>query len=98
LHPSGKFLYASNRSDDSIAMFGIDAATGQLTNLGFQREDLSFPRFFAIDPTGQWMVVASQDSAQILMHAIDQQTGMLTVSGEPIDVPLEPTFVGTLVP
>jgi 6-phosphogluconolactonase len=96
LHPSGKFLYASNRSDDSVAMFSIDQTTGKLTNLGYQREMLVFPRFFAIDPTGQWMVIASQDSAEILLHSIDQELGTLSVVGEPISVPPKPTFVGFL--
>jgi len=94
VHKSGKFLYASNRSDDSVAIFSIDQTTGQLTNVGFQREQLAFPRFFAIDPTGNWMVIASQDSAEILMHSIDQELGTLTVVGEPISVAPEPTFVG----
>ena len=94
VHKSGKFLYASNRSDDSVAMFSIDQATGKLTNIGYQREMLAFPRFFAMDPTGQWMVIASQDSAEILLHSIDQDTGLLTVVGSPIGVAPEPTFVG----
>jgi len=96
VHPSGKFLYASNRSDDSIAMFRLDPVTGKLTNIGYQRESLQFPRFFAVDPSGQWMVVASQDSAQILMHRIDQVTGLLEIAGTALSVPQEPTFVGFL--
>jgi 6-phosphogluconolactonase len=96
VHPSGKFLYASNRSDDSVAMFRLDAATGKLTNIGYQRQSLQFPRFFAIDPSGRWLVIASQDSAEILMHRIDQDTGLLEVVGSPLSVPAKPTFVGFL--
>ncbi len=94
VHESGKFLYASNRQDDSVAIFSIDQTSGKLTNVGYQREMLDFPRFFAIDPTGQWMVIASQNSAEILMHSIDQETGTLSVVGDPISVAAEPTFVG----
>jgi 6-phosphogluconolactonase len=96
VHQSGKFLYASNRSDDSVVMFKLDPLTGKLENLGYQRENLQFPRFFAIDPTGQLMVIASQDSAEVLVHRIDQNSGLLTAIGSAISVPPEPTFVGLL--
>lgn len=96
VHPSGKFLYASNRSDDSIAMFRIAEGTGKLESLGYQREMLQFPRFFAIDPSGTLMIIASQDSAEVLAHRIDTATGLLQKLGEPLSVPPEPTFVGLL--
>jgi 6-phosphogluconolactonase len=96
VHKSGKFLYTSNRQDDSIAIFTIDEVTGRLTNVGYQREMLTFPRFFGIDPTGELMIIASQDTAQILVHRIDQQTGLLSVIGPPLNVPPMPTFVGLL--
>jgi 6-phosphogluconolactonase len=96
VHPSGKFLYASNRSDDSIAMFRIAEGTGKLESLGYQRDMLQFPRFFAIDPTGKLMVIASQHSAEVLPHSIDTDTGLLKKLGAPLSVPPEPTFVGLL--
>lgn len=96
LHRSGKFLYASNRNDDSIAMFAVDPDTGRLTSLGYQRQSLDFPRFFALDSSGEWLVVSSQNSAEILLHRIDPQLGTLTVTGTPIAVPPRPTFVGFL--
>jgi 6-phosphogluconolactonase len=96
VHPSGKLLYASNRRDDSVAIFKLDPVTGKLENVGYQREQLSSPRFFALDPTGQLMAIASQDGAEVLMHRIDTETGLLQVIGSPISVPPEPTFVGFL--
>jgi len=96
VHESGKFLYASNRDDNSVAVFNIDPVTGSLTSVAEQRDMLNFPRLFAIDPTGQLMVVGSQHGNTVLVHRIDQQTGALSVVGTPVSVPPEPTFVGIL--
>src|SRR5262249_58936488 len=52
VHPSGKFLYGSNRGHDSIAVFGIDPKTGALTPAGHQSDKIKTPRNFGIDPTG----------------------------------------------
>ena len=52
VHPTGKFLYGSNRGHDSIAIFAIDPTTGKLTAVGFEPTQGKNPRNFAIDPTG----------------------------------------------
>ena len=52
VHPSGKYVYGSNRGHDSIAMFSVDAATGRLTAMGHEPTQGHTPRNFSIDPTG----------------------------------------------
>ena len=77
VHPSGKFLYGSNRGHDSIAMFSIDERSGRLTPLGHQPSGGKTPRNFAIDPTGAFLLAANQASDVITVHRIDPQTGRL---------------------
>jgi 6-phosphogluconolactonase len=97
VHPSGKFLFASNRGDNSVATFTIDAGSGRLTRIGFQRDMISTPWWFAIEPTGQWMLVASDRTASVSVHRIDQTTGMLQRVGAPVTVAMRPTYVGVLI-
>ena len=87
VHPSGKFVYSSNRGHNSIALFRIDPAQGTLTFAGAQDTGGRTPRNFAIDPTGQYLLVGNQDSDSIVVFRIDQKTGQLEPVGDPIDVP-----------
>jgi 6-phosphogluconolactonase len=87
VHPSGKFLYGSNRGHDSIAIFSIDAKTGKLTAIGHQAKGIKMPRNFAIDPTGKFLLVANQDSDSIIVFRIDQKTGELKPTGTVVEVP-----------
>src|SRR5258708_6225694 len=82
IHPSGKFLYTSNRGDDSIAVFTINRATGKLTFLQRISSGGNAPRNFAIDPTGARLLVANQDSGNIVEYRIDPATGRLKPVGE----------------
>jgi 6-phosphogluconolactonase len=95
VHPSGKFLYASNRGDDSIAVFSIDSATGALKLVEVVRTKGKRPRNFALDATGSWLLVANQESDNIVAFRIDRATGRLTATGEPVHVgsPACVTFV-----
>jgi len=79
--PDGKFLYASNRGHDSLAIFSIDAASGQLTSLGHQPSGGKTPRNFAIDPSGTYLLAANQDSGSIVTFRIDKATGKLSPAG-----------------
>jgi 6-phosphogluconolactonase len=88
VHPSGKFLYGSNRGHDSIAMFKIDGATGKLTPNGHVPTGGKTPRSFTIDPSGNWLVVGNQDSGQVAAFRVNPDTGDLTPSGQPIKVPV----------
>lgn len=84
LHPSGKFVYASNRGHDSLAAFAVDGATGALTPIGIYKSGGETPRGFAIDPTGAYIVAAHQKSDNVVVHSIDQETGALTPTGAEI--------------
>jgi 6-phosphogluconolactonase len=86
LHPSGKFLYTSNRGQDSIAMFAI-AADGKLTALGHQPTGGKTPRNFNIDPSGKFLLAANQDSSTIAVFRIDEKTGRLMPASDPVAVP-----------
>lgn len=88
VHPSGKFLYGSNRGHHSIAIFSIDESSGELKAVGHQGYKIKTPRNFAIEPTGHYLLVANQDGNSITVFAIDQKTGELTPAGEPVDVPM----------
>ncbi len=86
VHPSGKFLYGSNRGHNSIAIFTIDEKTGKLTAAGHQAENIKIPRNFGIDPTGKFVLVANQDGDSILVFRVDNQTGALQATGEKVEV------------
>jgi 6-phosphogluconolactonase len=78
IHPKGKFLYGSNRGENTIALFTIDPKTGALTAVDRFPTQGRTPRNFAIDPTGAYLFAANQDSANILEYKIDAATGRLT--------------------
>jgi 6-phosphogluconolactonase len=82
IHPSGKFLYTSNRGDDSIAVFAIDRASGKLTFVERVPSGGKTPRNFAIDPTGKHLLAANEESGNIVEFQIDSATGKLTPAGE----------------
>jgi 6-phosphogluconolactonase len=86
VHPSGKFLYASNRGHDSIAVFSIDPVTGALARVEFVSTRGKTPRNFAIDPTGTWFFVANQASDDVVVFRIDGKTGHLTPMGQVLSV------------
>src|SRR5207253_11384825 len=62
VHPSGKFLYGSNRGHDSIAVLAIEADTGRLRPAGQESTRGKTPRSFGVDPTGAYLLAANQDS------------------------------------
>ncbi len=86
VHPSGKFLYGSNRGHDSIAIFEIDQTTGKLKPRGQQGRRIRTPRNFGIDPTGRYMIVANQDSNSLVLFHIDPATGVLDPAGGDVSV------------
>jgi 6-phosphogluconolactonase len=87
IHPNGKFLYASNRGPDNLAIFAIDQRTGTLKLLGFQATGGKGPRDFAIDPTGSFLLAANQDSDVVTVFRINSATGMLTPMDTKLAVP-----------
>jgi len=87
IHPSSKFLYASNRGHDSIAAYGIEAKAGKLTLLQDVPTGGKEPRHFAIDPSGQFLLAENQFSDSVVEFRIDLSTGKLTPTGETLSVP-----------
>lgn len=85
--PTGRFVYASNRGLDSIAVFAVDAKRGTLTLIENVPTGGKTPRSFEIDPTGTRLFVANQDSGNIVVFRIDSATGHLTPSGTVLKVP-----------
>jgi len=86
-HPSGKFLYASNRGDDnSIAGFAVDPRKGTLALIERVPTGGKTPRNFAIDPSGEWLLAANQDSNSVVTFRINKESGRLTPTGESIEV------------
>jgi 6-phosphogluconolactonase len=86
-HPSGQFLYSSNRGHDSIAMFSIDQETGRHRLIGFESSQGQTPRNFNIDPGGMFLLVANVGSSNIVGFRIDQDTGRLTPTGQSVNTP-----------
>jgi 6-phosphogluconolactonase len=82
VHPSGRFLYGSNRGHDSIAGFTIDGKTGELRLIGYTLTQGKNPRNFAIDPSGTFLLAANQDGDNIVSFRINQETGELTPTGQ----------------
>jgi len=84
--PSGKFLYASNRGHDSIAVFAIDAGRGILTPIEHVSTQGKTPRNFAIDLTGAYLFVGNQDSDNIVVFHVDSKSGRLKRTGQVLKV------------
>ena len=87
IHPSGRFLYASTRNDDTITAFEVDPQSGRLTFI--ERESIrgSHPRSFNLDPSGKWLLAAGRDSNTISVFRIDENTGRLIFNNQVVNSP-----------
>ena len=81
VHPSGKFVYASNRGHDSIVIYAADPQTGKLTLVGHQSTEGKTPRNFGIDPSGSYLLAANQATDTVVAFKIDKSSGKLTPTG-----------------
>src|SRR6266404_1903477 len=86
VHPSGKFVYGSNRGHDSIAVFAVDAKNGRLTFVEHRSTQGKTPRHFALDPTGKWLLAENQGSDTIVVFGVDEKSGRLTPTGQVVAV------------
>lgn len=86
VHPSGKFLYVSNRGHETITAFTIDQETGLLTYVENEPTGGKEPRNFFIDPSGKWLLAENQNSDTVYVFSIDQQTGALKPTGDFVTV------------
>ncbi len=86
VHPNGRFVYATNRGPNTIAVFEIADGTG----LEFKQSISTggdHPRYFVIDPSGQWLIVCNQHSNRVNVFALDPITGRLTATAQGLDFP-----------
>lgn len=86
VHPSGRFLYISNRGHDSIAVFALDAE-GRPEPVQHHPSGGSAPRNFSLDPSGRFLVVANQNSDNLVVFRINPASGCLSPAGAEIAVP-----------
>jgi len=87
VHPSGKYLYGSNRGHDSIVRFKIDPTDGKLTVEGWASTQGEFPRNFNFDPSGAFLFAENQNSGTVVVFRIDPQSGELTPTDQVLHVP-----------
>lgn len=86
VHPGGRWVFASNRGDDSIAVFELDKNTGRLSAKGRTKTGGKFPRNFRLDPDGNWLLAANQDSGTVTELKFDRQTGALQATGKSVQI------------
>ena len=87
VHPSGKFLYGSNRGHDSLAIYGIDATSGKLTLVGHEPTGGKTPRNFAAEPSGKYVLAANQGSDSVFVFRVEPHSGRLQRVGDGLKVP-----------
>jgi 6-phosphogluconolactonase len=94
VHPSGKFLYVSNRGHNSIAAFAVDIAAKTFRSLGNAPSEGEIPRGFGITNDGKWLVLGNQKTGNVVALSIDQETGKLTPVGQklPLDAAVNVRF------
>jgi 6-phosphogluconolactonase len=97
LHPSGKFLYGSNRGHNTIVVYAVNETTGRLTLVEHVSSGGQRPRNFGIDPSGRFLLSANQDTNNVVVMHLDAATGRLTPTGvtvaieKPVCVVFAPT-------
>lgn len=87
VHPTGKWVYVSNRGHNSIAAFAIDQKIGKLDFIERESTQGKTPRNFGIDPSGKFLIAGNQGSGNVVVLKINQDTGSLDPSGHEIEVP-----------
>jgi len=78
VHPSGRFVYFSNRGNDSVTVFRADPATSAVQVIQVQPVRGAFPRNIALSPDAGWLLAAGADSNTIAAHKVNPTTGELT--------------------
>jgi 6-phosphogluconolactonase len=86
VHPTGKFVYGSNRGHDSIAVFKVDPKTGKLTHVENQGRGIKTPRNFALDPNGAYCLVGNQDTNDVIVFRVNRDTGKLEPTDQKVEI------------
>jgi 6-phosphogluconolactonase len=92
VHPTGKFLYGSNRGDDSIVVYTLDQGTGRMTLAGHDASGGQTPRHFSLDDTGTLLFAANRGTNNVVVFSVNLDTGRLTEESEVTGVQ-QPEFV-----
>ena len=87
MHPSGKFLYGSNRGHESVAVFSVDKKTGKLALVDVTPIGGKWPRNVNLDPAGRWLIAAGEQTNTLTVFKVDLSTGKLTPVGDPVPCP-----------
>ncbi len=87
VHPSGRFLYGSNRGHESIAVYAIDSGKGTLQLVEWEPVGGKHPRNFNLDPSGRFLLAANMESNNVVVFRIDQESGALEPAGHEIALP-----------
>lgn len=87
VHPSGGFVYASNRGHDSLAIFAVEPDRGSIRLVGHQPTGGKTPRHFGLDPSGTILAMANQNSDTIVLTRVDPATGLLRPSPQIASAP-----------
>jgi 6-phosphogluconolactonase len=100
VHPSGRFMYSTNRDHASLVHYSLDQTTGRPTVVEHYTADgqLDAPRNFDIDPTGRVLVLANWGNNTVMSFTIDQSSGALTKVTGPLDVPYVPLCARIMLP
>ncbi|MEC1373280.1 lactonase family protein [Heyndrickxia oleronia] len=83
----GHFVYAANRGHDSIAVYGVNQETGELTFIEHTLTEGNWPRDFVLDPTENYLIASNQNSSNLVLFKRDSATGKLTLLQSDIKVP-----------
>jgi len=86
VHPSGRFLYCSNRGHESLAVYAIDPVKGTLTLVEIVSSGGKEPRSFELDPSGHYLISANQNSDNLTVFHLDANTGRLTPAGQVLEI------------
>jgi 6-phosphogluconolactonase len=86
VHPSGRFVYASNRGHNSIAVFALAGDSKELSLIENQLTQGKTPRHFTLDPSGKWLLAENQDSNDIVVFSVDEKSGKLTPTGQRVEL------------
>jgi 6-phosphogluconolactonase len=96
IHPNGKFVYSSNRGHDSIAIFKIDEATGNIALVDIVKTQGKTPAGFEFEPSGKFLFVANGGTDNVVTFAVDPDSGKMTPTGAKVTV-LKPQYVKFLM-
>ena len=83
----GKFLYVTNRGEDSVVVYAIDAKSGELSFRQRVPSGGKVPRYFSLDPSNQWLLVANQEGGNVVVFRVDRESGELSPNGAPVALP-----------